>query len=185
MTRLWRPGWCLRRGVDAGELEQRCRTGRVVVCPLSLAGVVAVREDHDRVGGASLANGEHVLELDSAATGDFRVKTVGFRLQPVLGEPFRHPSRCLRCGFRPRRPVGKLVREVLCGLSSRCAVEIRRQRRLGQGLRPRDRKGGDEQGNPDEKPGSAVHAAVDRSVNRAGARPVPLTGGRLGGHAWL
>ena len=78
----------------ARKLEERCGTGRVVVCARPGAGVVAVRDDRDHLVRGPRPHGKHVFELDSAAAGDFRVKTVDAHVsaKAVLGELLGDPG---------------------------------------------------------------------------------------------
>ena len=133
-----------------------------------------MRDDRDHLSRAPLAECEHVLKLDGAPTGDFRVKTVEFGAEAVLRQLTGNPACRFLPLFRARHAVGVLNGEVLRELGRPDAVEIRLQRRCAQGLRLRDREGGHQERNPDEQPGPAVHATVDRPLERPGPRAAPL-----------
>ena len=113
-----------RRGKRACELDQGGRSRAIVVRARARAGIVPVRNDHDGLVRASLADRADVFELDLAPTGDFRVKTVNFGVQPefaqLVGDPVRGVVRGRRAGCSNR----EVVREPLGGQRRRCAVEL-------------------------------------------------------------
>ena len=103
----------LDRRVGTGELDQRSGAGRVVVHTAAVAGVVAVRGDHDCLVGRPVDDGDEVLELDLAAARDLRSEALhSWRLEAEELEPLRDPAGGTQPAGRARRSVRILAREL-------------------------------------------------------------------------
>jgi len=172
-----------RLRIGARQLEERGRSGPVVVRARARAAVVPVRDDHDDLVRTAFAERQQVFQLNGAAPGDFRVKTLALGAQPVLGKALGDP-RCCVCSARSAgNAVGVRVHERASRQRGCRTVEVRLQRRSAQrpGVRHGERR--DEERDPDEQPRAPIHAAVHRPIERPRARPAPLPEGRVGGHA--
>ena len=149
--------------VAAGELDERRRSGSVVVGAWTRSGIVAVGHDDDRLGRAARRHRREVLEPDAASAGDRGLEPVDLRPEVVglelLLEPLDGPGRSRRPGRAVREGAGEVGRERGRGV----AVEGRWQRRRGQRRRASDAECGDEEREADEQPRPAVHPGADGS----------------------
>ena len=147
--------------------------------------VVPVREDDDDLVRAALTDGLHVFQLNAAPAGDFRVKTVDFRVQAETAQLALRPGRCVAGPLGAWNANRELVREALGGERRGSAVELGLEGRRTEDCGPIDREGGEEEGDADEEPGSPVHPAVDRTCERSRSRSPLVPRGRESSHARL
>ena len=157
----------------AGELDQRCGPGCVVVRAGPGAEIVPVGEKQDRAGAGARNDGDEVAQADIAEPRDRLVPGVLDRRQAVEAELLLHPRRRSVGARRPGGAIGVIPREL--GREGRRGrpVERRRQRRRGEGARPRDRERQQQQRRDEEQRRAPHEARVDRLWRGATPRPAP------------
>ena len=171
-----------RSRVRARELDQRRRSGRVVVRTGMTAGGVAMCDDEDRVPGAAGNRGTHVSQIHPAPAGDVHGEAVDPCRQPERRQLPGHPGSGAGGGGSARRTVGmqrrELLREPVRGGIVERGLDCRS--RLRQGRRPGDRECRRQERDGDDDPGHPVQAPADRALDRAGTCPAPAAGGGEG-----
>ena len=170
-----------RRSIGAGELDQHCSPGSVVIRSRTAAVVVAVGDHDDRARRAADRLRDDILHLDATAAGNDGAETLGPDRQAVAPQLVAEPVGRSK---RARETVGIVRRQLYGELLRGPAVELR-QERTRQRRRPCDAEGEDEEREPDQQPRPAVEASIDRPLDRSRTCSAPLGPRRNGGHPGL
>ena len=139
-------------------------------------------DDENRLRGTAGNAGHDVDQTPTAESRDHGRKRLFARLQDVRPELLDEP---IHRGNRAGKAVGARIHEVSREVAGVRSAEGRRDLRRRQRRRADDAERGDQQRQSDEQPRPAIEPAVDRPLQRPGARPASLWAGRNRGHPGL